>query len=111
MAVDRFFPSSKLCSKPGCGHVHKGLKLGDRDWTCRKCGTWHDRDANAAKNIHVEALRMVAGGDTRQKPLSESPGGMCVEARGPCPGNSAGCQVLADEARSGQVAEAWMEHS
>jgi len=32
-----------------------------------------------------------------------------VEARGPCPGDSAGCQVLADEAQSGQVAEAWMD--
>jgi putative transposase len=77
VAVDRWFPSSKRCSN--CGHVHEGLKLGDRDWTCRQCGTWHDRDPNAAKNIHMEALRVVAGGDRRQKP-GASPG-MRVDGR------------------------------
>lgn len=72
VAVDRFFPSSKLCSTPGCGHVHKGLKLGDRDWTCPKCGTWHDRDPTAAQNIHAEALRMVAGGDIWTAPAMQA---------------------------------------
>jgi putative transposase len=111
VAVDRFFPSSKQCSAPGCGHVHSGLTLGDRDWTCPKCGTWHDRDANAARNIHEEALRVVTGRDVRYEPLGESSGDMCVEARGACPGDRAGCQVLADEARSGQVTEARLERA
>jgi putative transposase len=61
--VDRFFPSSKRCSD--CGHIHEGLKLGDRAWTCTRCGARHQRDPNAAINIHVEALRVVAGSGVR----------------------------------------------
>jgi putative transposase len=45
----RFFPSSKRCSH--CGHVHDGLKLKDRVWTCPACGTVHQRDPNAAYNL------------------------------------------------------------
>lgn len=47
--VDRFFPSSKLCSE--CGAKNKLLKLSDRNWTCQECGTVHDRDFNASKNL------------------------------------------------------------
>ncbi len=47
--VDRFAPTSKLCSS--CGTKNKELKLGDRVWTCGSCGAIHDRDINAAKNI------------------------------------------------------------
>lgn len=49
--VDRFFPSSKRCSTAGCGWINEGLTLKDRTWTCPRCGTVHDRDENAAKNI------------------------------------------------------------
>jgi putative transposase len=56
--VDRYFPSSKLCSE--CGYIHKDLELKDREWTCPECGTHHDRDANAAINIHREGLRILA---------------------------------------------------
>ena len=52
--VDRFFPSSKLCSK--CGYKNEGLKLSDRKWTCPKCGTERDRDVNAAVNLLKEGL-------------------------------------------------------
>lgn len=47
--IGRFEPSSKTCSK--CGLIKKDLTLSDREWTCEKCGTKHDRDINAAKNI------------------------------------------------------------
>lgn len=47
--VDRFFASSKTCSK--CGWVKESLKLTDRYWTCAVCGASHDRDINAAVNI------------------------------------------------------------
>jgi putative transposase len=49
--LDRFFPSSKRCSK--CGYIHKKLTLDIREWTCPECGTHHDRDVNAATNILV----------------------------------------------------------
>jgi putative transposase len=50
--VDRFFPSSKRCHC--CGHIMSSLPLGIREWDCPECGTKHDRDENAAKNIHSE---------------------------------------------------------
>ena len=54
--VDRFYPSSKLCHK--CGWKYSELMLSEREWTCRNCGTRHDRDVNAAKNILTEAKRL-----------------------------------------------------
>lgn len=51
--VDRWYPSSKTCS--ACGHLLAALSLGTRHWTCPTCGTRHDRDVNAAKNIMVAA--------------------------------------------------------
>ena len=53
--VDRFFPSSRLCS---CGVVNKDLKLSNREWTCSACGTVHERDPHAAKNLEIEGLRI-----------------------------------------------------
>jgi putative transposase len=46
--IGMFDPSSKRCSD--CGGINKELTLGDREWTCQ-CGSTHDRDFNAAKNI------------------------------------------------------------
>ena len=47
--VDRFYPSSKLCST--CGFKYKDLRLKERFWTCSNCGSNHDRDRNAAINL------------------------------------------------------------
>src|SRR5215510_8195928 len=49
LPLDRFFPSSKLCSS--CGHLLDELPLFVREWDCPGCGAHHDRDVNAAINI------------------------------------------------------------
>ena len=47
--ASRFYPSSKRCST--CGYKKTDLTLETREWTCPDCGTWHDRDINAAQNL------------------------------------------------------------
>lgn len=55
ITIGRFDPSSKLCT---CGVVNKELTLKDREWTCKECGSHHDRDLLAARNIkHFGLLR------------------------------------------------------
>ncbi|GIH60636.1 transposase [Microbispora siamensis] len=53
LVVDRWFPSSKLCS--ACGTLHQSVPLHVREWRCA-CGVVHDRDVNAAKNILAAGL-------------------------------------------------------
>jgi putative transposase len=49
VVVDQWYPSSKTCS--ACNHIHAGLTLSHREWTCDGCGVIHDRDHNAAINL------------------------------------------------------------
>lgn len=52
--IDRWFPSSKTCHC--CGHKMDAMNLSIREWNCHACGTTHDRDLNAAKNILVQGF-------------------------------------------------------
>jgi putative transposase len=72
--INRWFPSSKLCSK--CFYRMTEMSLDVREWTCPHCGTHHDRDGNAAINIRAEGIRMLkaegssvsaVGGEVRPK--------------------------------------------
>jgi putative transposase len=81
VVVDRWYPSSKLCSD--CGHRAATMPLHVRTWTCSGCGSVHDRDVNAAINIKQEGRRIVAAGlaETRNAcgadvgPKRRKPGG------------------------------------
>ncbi|WP_375340461.1 RNA-guided endonuclease InsQ/TnpB family protein [Plectonema radiosum] len=55
--IDRWFPSSKLCSN--CFYQISEMPLDIREWTCPHCNTHHDRDANAAQNIRAEGIRTI----------------------------------------------------
>jgi len=60
--IDRWFPSSKLCSN--CYHSIDEMPLEVREWTCSHCCTHHDRDGNAATNIRAEGIRMLKADGT-----------------------------------------------
>lgn len=55
--IDRFAPSSKMCSS--CGAYYGSLTLDEREWTCSSCGIHHDRDINAAINIKAIGLASI----------------------------------------------------
>ena len=61
VVADRWYPSSKLCSV--CGYKTEDLSLSDRLWTCPKCGSIHDRDVNAARNLEHLATVSSTGSD------------------------------------------------
>ncbi len=68
--IDRYFPSSKRCSR--CGHVVEKLPLNIREWDCPKCSSHHDRDINAAINILAAGLAVSVCGATVRPEESKS---------------------------------------
>lgn len=61
VTIDRFHPSTKTCS--ACGTTGHALTLADREWACPDCGTPHDRDVNAARNILAAGQVVTACGE------------------------------------------------
>jgi len=64
--IDKWYPSSKRCFD--CGHLLDSLSLETRHWVCPECGVAHDRDVNAARNIHVAGLAIVEGSGEAIRP-------------------------------------------
>lgn len=62
VGIDRWYPSSKRCSD--CGHTVAKLPLSVREWTCPECGSIHDRDINAARNVLAAGLAVSAHGES-----------------------------------------------
>jgi len=56
--ISQWEPSSRKCS--GCGHRMAEMPLNVRIWTCPSCSVVHDRDVNAAINIRVAGLAILA---------------------------------------------------
>ncbi|WDZ86883.1 RNA-guided endonuclease InsQ/TnpB family protein [Micromonospora cathayae] len=77
VVVDRWFPSSKVCS--ACGALAQRMPLNVRSWTC-PCGMSHDRDVNAARNILAEGLSVIAcGGGVRPQRVDARTGRSSVK--------------------------------
>ena len=58
VVADRWFPSTKTCSV--CGTIQEKMPLAVRQWTCPDCGTTHDRDVNAARNLLALGLAALS---------------------------------------------------
>ena len=61
VGIDRWYPSSKRCSD--CGYTAPKMPLNVRQWTCPECGSIHDRDVNAARNVLAAGLAVSARGE------------------------------------------------
>ena len=62
--IGRFEPSSRLCP---CGFKNDKLTLADREWTCSKCGQFHDRDLLAANNVRTFGLAKLASPNVEEE--------------------------------------------
>jgi len=90
LVVDRWYASSKTCSR--CGHKLDVLALGTCQWTCPACGTLHDRDVNAAinlRNMAVSSTVSACGGE------GADPGHGAQDETGP---GEAGIQLKVNDA-------------
>ena len=67
--IGTFEPSSKTCSD--CGTINETLTLADRKWVCANCGSIHDRDFNAAKNIRQMGLNKYSGAGSSGEPVEK----------------------------------------
>jgi putative transposase len=80
--IGRFVPSTGPCSACGANSGSKPLNV--RQWACARCGTVHDRDLNAAKNILAlgRRERLNACGDGVRPPLAGAVAGETGTLRG-----------------------------
>ncbi|MER7729960.1 RNA-guided endonuclease TnpB family protein [Streptomyces erythrochromogenes] len=82
ITIDRWHPSSKLCSV--CGALVREMPLGIRAWRCAGCGAEHDRDENAAINLLAAGLAVSAcGAGVGPRRASATPGQRAMKQEGP----------------------------
>ena len=67
ITINKYYPSTRICSV--CNYENFNLTLADRDWLCPQCGSHHDRDHNAARNILAKGLEIQSRQNT---PTSKS---------------------------------------
>jgi putative transposase len=84
IVADRWYPSSKTCSR--CGVVKAKLRLSERTFTCTECGLVLDRDENAARNLASLVKHVVAGSG----PETKNGRGADPKTR---PGRAGGCEA------------------
>ena len=66
MKIDRWFPSSQTCSC--CGFKNKEVQIKHLEkWTCPECGSEHQRDENATKNIAVKSYKVLREAEENQE--------------------------------------------
>ncbi|MET7950890.1 transposase [Micromonospora sp. NPDC005324] len=81
--VDRFFPSTRMCSD--CGRITDKMTLNVRAWVC-PCGSHHDRDVNAARNIRAAGRADLNDRGAQIRPASvPAPRRETVTRREPAP--------------------------
>ena len=81
VVADRWYPSSKTCSK--CGSVKAKLTLNDRVFACDTCGHAEDRDVNAARNLLSLAASGAERRNARGAAVRPGPAGHAVLKREP----------------------------
>jgi putative transposase len=62
ITINKYYPSTRICSV--CNYENFNLTLADRDWLCSDCGSHHDRDHNAARNILMQGLEIQSRQNT-----------------------------------------------
>ncbi len=67
--IDRWEPTTKRCHV--CGYTNNDITLSTENWTCPECGTFHDRDVNAAINIKNLATEQQPPATVEEAPLND----------------------------------------
>jgi putative transposase len=103
ITVDRWFPSSKMCS--ACGALAATMPLHTRTWSCG-CGAIHDRDVNAARNILAAGLAVtVCGAGVR--PQRNTPSGQSATKQKPCGASRRSPLVQEGESQRHSSCQSW----